>query len=399
MIPLDDALKLVAESIRPLQAVKAKLEDAPGCCLASDVRAQIPNPCFDNSQMDGYAVLSADITAASRTNPAVLEVIDRLAAGRASDQFLKNGQAVKIMTGAPMPKGADAIVAVEDTELTGNSVKIFHAAKKGEFVRNAGEDIKQGDTIMRKGQMVGPAEILALANQGMEEVEVVRRPKVAIIATGDELAYPGQRLEAGHIYNSSSPMLAALLRSFGAVPFDQGIVPDDPKLVAEKLCEALGFDMILLTGGVSVGDYDVNRNVLSNMGWREIFWKVAIKPGKPLAFGLLEGKPVFGLPGNPISTMTASRLFAREAIGKMTGCSNGRCATARLANDVLRDSRREQLLLAAMKCENGSLIVEAAGPQNSAHIKPALTANCLARIPAGEGVEPKGSLVNIPALF
>ncbi len=397
MISLDEALKLVTENVRTLQVVRVTLDDAFGCASANDVRADYANPRFDNSQMDGYAVRSGDLLNASRENPVTLEVVDDLPAGRMSEKTIKDGQAVRIMTGAPLPQGADAVVAVEDTEAAVTGVKIFRAAQNGEFVRFHGEDVKAGETIIGRGKVLGPSEILALASQGFEDVDVVRRPKVAVIATGDELITPGQQLKEGHIFNASSAMLCALVKSAGGVAFDLGIARDDSKIIAEKLCEALASDMIIMTGGVSVGDYDLNRNVLVRMGWREAFWRVAVKPGKPLAFGTLEGKPLFGMPGNPISTMTAFELFARPAIRKMMGAfqDNGRRLAAKLANAVPRDNERDQLLLGNLQFENGSVSVAASGPQNSAHLKGALSANCLARIPAGSGTHPAESIVEI----
>lgn len=397
MISLDEALKLSTENIRPLQAVRAKLEDAIGCATAVEIYSEYANPRFDNSQMDGYAVIAGDLSNASRDNPVTLEVIEDLPAGKRSEKNLKNGQTIRIMTGAPLPAGTDAIVAMEETEKTANNVRIFHAASRGEFVRFAGEDIKEGELIIGKGKKIGPAEMLALASQGFDEVEVVRRPKVGVIATGDELMAPGQQLTEGRIFNGSSAMLCALVKSAGAVAFDLGIARDDSKIIAEKLCEALGFDMILLTGGVSVGEYDLNRDVLARMGWRETFWRVAIKPGRPTVFGTLEGKPVFGLPGNPISTMTAFEIFVRPAIKKMMGSAEAddRQLTAKLTNDVERDKEREQLLLARLHFENAGASVTAHGPQSSAHLKPALSSNCLARIPAGTGLQPTGSMVQV----
>lgn len=397
MIPFDEALTLVTENVRPLSAVDAKLADASGCAAADDVRARLANPLFDNSQMDGYAVIASDLSTASKEHPVALNFVEEISAGRTSSRGLRSGEAAKIMTGAPVPAGADAVVAIEDTERLEGSVKVFHAPEMGEFVRLAGEDIAAGETIVTKGRIISGAETLALAVQGVEEVRVVRRPKVAIIATGDEILYPGQELAGGRIYNASSPMLSALVKDAGAVPFDMGIVPDDAKLIAEKLCEAIGLDMILMTGGVSVGDYDMNRRVLTNMGMREAFWRVAIKPGKPLLFGTLEGKPVFGLPGNPISTMTAFHLFVYPAIRKMMGKSgpDTRRIGAKLEKDVERDREREQFLLAQLKFENATAVVATSGPQNSAHFKPALSANCLARIPAGEGTHKAGNIVEI----
>ncbi len=401
MTPFDDAIKLVLENVRALGSAGVKLHDAWGLSAASDVRSEFPSPLFNNSQMDGFAVIAKDLLGASKENPITLDVAGDIPAGKISTAPLKSGSAMRIMTGAPLPAGADAVIAVEDTECSGANVKFFHAPEKGEFVRFAGEDIRQGETIIAKGEFLGAAHIMALASQGFEEVSAVKRAKVAIIATGDELAPPGTILSAGRIYNSSSPMLAASVKGAGAVPFDLGAVRDDAKAIAEKLCEAIGFDMILMTGGVSAGDYDLNRGVLSNMGWKEIFWKVAIKPGKPLAFGTLEGKPVFGLPGNPISTMNAFELFVRPAIRKMMGVSGAdeRRISAKLANDVRRDREREQFLLARLSFENGTALVAASSPQSSAHFKPALAANCIARIPAGEGAEPSGNTVEVWHLF
>jgi len=422
MISLNEALQLVFDSIHPLDVIRTKLNEALGCVLAADITAHYPNPRFNNSSMDGYAIISNDLVLASRTNPISLEVIEDLPAGKSCQRTLETGQAVRIMTGAPLPLGADSIVMVEETEKSKNSVKFFHAPKRGEFVRCAGEDIKEGEIIVPKAKIIGPTEIMALAGQGVTEIDVIRRPRVAILATGDELVEPGGKLTEGHIFNSSSAMLSALIHASGGSPIDLGIAPDDPKIIEEKIRQLLSLraqakqspspppsplrgegegegetDILLITGGVSVGDYDYNRNVLEKLGWNEIFWRVAIKPGKPLVFGLLEGKPVFGMPGNPISTMTVFELFVRPAIRKMMGSTapDDRRLTAELANDVECDPKREQLLLGALYFENGKAFVDARGPQSSSHMKPALSSNCLARIPNGKGILESGEIIEV----
>jgi molybdopterin molybdotransferase len=444
MIPLDEALKLVTGNVHSLNVVRVKLEEALGYVSAIDIVARYPNPRFDNSSMDGYAVISGDLANASRTSPILLEVVEDLPAGKSSQRTLNAGQAARIMTGAPVPAGTDAVVMVEETERSGRNVKIFHAPKAGEYIRFAGDDIKEGEIIVSKGKTIGPAEIMAFAGQGITEIDVIRRPRVAILATGDELISPGGKITEGHIFNSSSVMLAALVHAAGGIPIDLGIAPDDPKIIEEKICGATslraqakqsrgslgrgGFslpheatkvaptlnyncqavpydrarndepaDMLLITGGVSVGDYDYNRNVLEKLGWKDIFWRVAIKPGKPLAFGLLNEKPVFGMPGNPISTMTVFELFVRPAIRKMMGSTepDSRRLTAELANNVERDAKREQLLLGNLYFKNGKAYVTAKAPQSSAHMKPALNSNCLARIPSGEGILKSSEIIEV----
>ena len=301
MIPVEQHLARILETVRPVQPFDLGLLDAQGCVLATDIRAQLQLPGFTNSAMDGYAVHAADVAGASEESPVVLPVVNDIAAGNTNALSLATGQTMRIMTGAPMPRGADAVVLVEQTDGGVVHVSVQAAPQPGQHVRAAGEDVLEGQIILRSGTLLGPGQIALLAAAGLARVRVVPRPRVVVLSTGDELVEPGREPGFGQIVDSNSVMLTAAVRAVGATPYRVGGVPDDARQLMETLeGQLVRADAIITTGGVSMGAFDTVKEVLSRVGTMQ-FDKVAMRPGMPQGFGVLgeERVPVFTLPGEP----------------------------------------------------------------------------------------------------
>ncbi|MDD5591638.1 MAG: molybdopterin molybdotransferase MoeA, partial [Dehalococcoidales bacterium] len=348
MISVEEALDKILGYVNVLGMAERPILDCLGQILAEDIYSSINIPPLDNSAMDGYAVRSEDSKGASEKTPRILRVIDTLVAGDIPGRRLEAGTAIRIMTGAPVPEGADSIVRFEDTDEAlragaTDEIGILREVEAGLDIRRAGEDITRGVKVLSRGLVIRPAEIGVLASLGRSTVKVIRRPEVAILATGDELVDVSEVLPAGRIYNSNSYSLAALVRRYGGIPKMLGIARDSEDSVVTSLRNTLEADMLVTSGGVSLGDYDVVKEVLVKQG--EIaFWTVRMKPGKPLAFGMInvaggtgavEKIPHLGLPGNPVSVMVTFELFVRPAILKMMGKHN---LTKPGVKAVIRDS-------------------------------------------------------------
>ncbi len=318
MIDVDEARTRVLSVLAPLPPRRLSLVDAHGCVLAEDVVAAEPFPPFHTSAMDGYAVRADDLTTASAAHPVRLEVLGDLPAGRVCEHELSPGQAVRIMTGAPVPEGADAVVMVERTRCVDQGVELSARVSPGENIRRRGEDIQAGQVVLARGARIGAGAIGLLAGIGRPEVAAIPKPVVAILSTGDELVEPDQPLEPGKIRNSNSHCIAALVREAGATPLQLGVARDQIADLRAKLERAMEADVIVTSGGVSVGDYDLVKAVLLDMG-DVIAWKVRQRPGKPMVFGVLGGKPMFGLPGNPGAVLVSFENFVRPAIGRLSG--------------------------------------------------------------------------------
>ena len=320
MISVEEARRIILENIRPLKETEAKeMCSCLGRVLAFDLMAKENIPPFSNSAMDGFAARAKDLAGASRENPKTLEVIESLAAGYTARRSVGSMRAIRIMTGAPLPKGADSVVMVEDTKNKEEFVIIFKEVEKGENVRYAGEDVKKGEIVIKNGTVLKSGHIGLLASLGAGKIKVFRQPRVAILATGDELVEIGQRLSPGKIRNSNAYSLYGQALKMAALPILLGIARDNKKDLEQKIRKGLSADMLLVSGGVSVGDYDFVKDVLKDLGTQMKFWRVAMKPGKPLAFGMMNGVPVFGLPGNPVSSMISFEQFVRPALLKMSG--------------------------------------------------------------------------------
>ncbi|HEY4708464.1 MAG TPA: gephyrin-like molybdotransferase Glp [Thermodesulfobacteriota bacterium] len=377
MITVEEALETILKEIRPLGLESVPISSALDRVLGEDISARGNNPPWDNSAMDGYALKSADTEGASPEKPARLKVIYDLPAGQTPKGALSRGEAVRIMTGAPVPDGADAIVMVERTEAADGSVLIKTAARLGDHIRRSGEDFHAGEIVIKKGSLVRPAEVSMLATCGVPFVFVHKRPRVAVISTGDELCDLNEAPPMGKITNSNGYALAALVAASGAQAVQLGIARDNRESLKEKLALAMSADCIVSSGGVSVGDYDFVKDVLKELGSSMKFWKVAIKPGKPLAFGVIGGKPAFGLPGNPISSMVVFEQFVRPSLLKMSGRTAlfRRTFAARLTKDIRIKPGRMNFLRAEFKADAAGFTVTPLDGQGSGMISTMVRAN------------------------
>ncbi len=318
MITIEEARGLVLAEAAALQPEELAVAETLGRVLARDVVAPHAVPPFDNSAMDGFAVRAADTTGAGE-KPARLRISETVPAGHVARLELNAGEAVKIMTGAPMPQGADAVVEVESTEADGDHVLICRQVDVGTSVRFAGEDVRAGDTVLHAGDVVGPAEIGLAASMGQPVLLVHRRPRVAIVSTGSELVEIDQPIAPGQIRNSNSYSMQAQCREVGIDAERLGIAPDEREATRRLLEKGLGYDVLITSGGVSVGEFDFVKDVQDELGVERKLWQVAMKPGKPLVFGVRGGCLVFGVPGNPVAAMVSFELFVRPALLAMMG--------------------------------------------------------------------------------
>jgi molybdenum cofactor synthesis domain-containing protein len=391
VIPVEEAQALVMAACRPLPARRVALREALGCVLAVDVAAPEMVPPFDNTAVDGYAVRAADTEGA----PVELESIGVLAAGAAPDTEVGAGQALRIMTGAPMPPGADAVAMVEDSEvLPSGRVRLHQTVHPGDAVRRTGDDVVEGDIVLESGTELRPAHLGVLASIGVLEVEVFPKARVGVISTGDELVEGGAPLRPGQIRESNRPMLVALVAQAGAEPVDLGLVRDDEEALAATIERAAtSCDALVSSGGVSMGDFDVVKLVLDKIG-RMHWMQVAIKPAKPFAFGLLgtEETPVFGLPGNPVSSLVSFELFARPALRQMMGHRwPGRPEVIAVADEGLSrrpDGKTHFTRVQASFEPDGRCHVRSVGAQGSHQLAATASAAGLAVVPDGAGVPP-----------
>lgn len=405
MIGVEEAAARVLSHVRTLPPERRAVLDALGQVLAEDVRATFDIPPRANSAMDGYAVRAADTVGATAAAPRFLEVIAELPAGHAPTVSVRPGTAIRIMTGAPMPEGADAVVQFElTTEAQGASprdgrIGILAAAKPAQNVRQAGEDVRAGDVVLRAGSEVRPAEVGVLASLGRREVAVIRRPRVAVLSTGDELLAPGEPLQPGKIYDANGYSVAALVRRYGGVPVQLGIARDRIEDLVAKVRAGLESDMLITSAGVSVGDYDVVKDVLAAEG--EIgFWQVRIKPGKPIAFGQIRGVPFVGLPGNPVASMVAFEQFVRPAILKMLGKTKLRKpeVEATLVGEVQNRDGRRCFYRAAVERRGGEYVATLTGPQGSGILTSMAQADGLVVIPEDVREAKTGDRVRVQML-
>ena len=372
MLTPEEAQQLVLEQIRTLGVERVPLLDSLGRLLGADIRARYNNPPHDNSAMDGYAVRFADVAKATADQPAVLEMIEDIPAGKIGEKTVGEGQASRIMTGAPVPAGADTIIRVEDTRAEGTRIEILDPAEESAHIRRRGEDMKTGEVVIRAGTELGPGEVGVLAAVQRTFVPVQLRPKVAILSTGDELVEIDEPLEPGKIVNSNTASLAAMARAHGAEPILLPTAADDPVAIRRTIETALSGDFIITSGGVSVGEYDFAKTVLDEMGAKEILWRVAMKPGKPLFFCTLHGRPFFGLPGNPVPSLVSFLQFVRPAIRKASGYALDNLllptARARMENAAHNDGDRRTYLRARLRFADGGLHANTAYRAQGSHI-------------------------------
>lgn len=401
MIPLTDVQAEILDAVPALAPRPTPLDRLDGLVLAEPVVAREPVPPFANTAMDGYALRARDTAGATEDGPVRLTVVADLPAGHAATVPVGPGEAVRIMTGAPIPEGADAIVMVERTRRDGDdAVLVAHAASAGDHVRRAGGDIEAGATVFSPGTVLGAAHVGVIASVGPAEVSAVPRARVGVLSTGDELREGPVELAPGEIRDSNRPMLLALVRAAGCEPVNLGIARDDAPVVERVIEDALtSCDALITSGGVSVGDYDVVKAVLERMGVLS-WWQVAIKPAKPLAFGLLRGVPLFGLPGNPVSAHVSFELFARPALRKMMGHADLHRPVVEAVAAAPMTRRSDGKLhfdRVAVRYEDGRYVAARRGAQESNALAAMAAANGLALLPDGDGAR-SGDIVQVMLL-
>src|SRR5215469_1957054 len=386
MISVEEALERILAEIKPLTATRVPLPESLGLVLAEDVIAQEDMPPFANSAMDGFALLSRD-SHQQGDQPPRLRVTGGVAAGYVADHAVAPGTAMRIMTGAPVPPGADTVIQIELTRSDGTEsewVEILQEVAPGNNIRPAGEDMRHGQKILSRGTEIGPWEIGILATLGWSQVPVIRRPRVAIVGTGDEVIDVDEPLRPGKIRNSNSYLLEAAVREAGAEPQRLGVALDTLESLREKFSEAIQSDLIITTGGVSVGDFDLVKNIMAEQGEIQ-FWRINMRPGKPVAFGHIGSIPLLGLPGNPVSAAVTFELFGRPVIRKMLGHTHLLWSQAEVVveDGVSERVMRRHYVRANVEWKNGHLIAHTTGNQGSNIMTSLLNANALLIVPEG----------------
>lgn len=400
MISVDEALKGILEAISPLGLEKVNILDALGRVIGEDIYAGRAIPPKDNSAMDGYALRAVDSRGTSPEKPIFLDVVEDIPAGSIPAKRIEPGQAARIMTGAPLPEGADSVIRMEDTRKEEDRVALFVEAKKGQDIRHEGEDVRQGEKVISQGEIIRPAEVGMLASLGRSFILVHQRPLVAIVATGDELVDIDEAPSPWKIVGSNSYSLAALVRECGGIPLQIGIAKDRRDDLLAKFRAAMRADLILSSGGVSVGDYDLVKEIMKGVGNRMQFWQVAMKPGRPLAFGSLGDVPTVGMPGNPVSAMVSFEQFIRPAILKMLGHKNlfRRIVRASLDEDIEKKKGIRHFIRARIRRDGEDYTVVTTGEQGSGILKSMVRANGLIILPEEATVVRKGAMVKVQLL-
>jgi molybdopterin molybdotransferase len=392
------ALKILAE-VRRQPALRIPLDDALGSVLAEDVVSQLDIPAWTNSAMDGYAARGDDVRGASEARPVRLRVVEQLPAGRFPSLPIGPGECARIFTGAPLPEGSDSVIRQEDTDGGSATVTIVKDRDVGVNIRRAGEDIRKGSTVLTTGTELGPAQLGVLASLAVAHPLVYRRPRVAILGSGDEIVdvdQPEEILSGRKIASSNTHTLVALVRQAGGEPVNLGIAEDTPASLKHHLGGALDCDLLVTTAGISVGEHDFVRQVLEELGGELRFWKLRMRPGAPVGFGLLGEVPWIGLPGNPVSTMVTFELFVRPAIRKMMGhrLPFRRTVPARAAEPIGVKPKLQHFLRGIVSQGNGGPEARLTGPQGSGILTSMTLANALLIIPEGQFETPAGSSVD-----
>jgi len=388
LLTIDEALSAVLAHVQVLPPERVSLAAAAGRVLAEDARSTVDLPPFASSAMDGFALRSGD-------TPGTLPIGDRIPAGRPATRRLEPGEAMAIATGGVVPEGADAVVPVEYVVDHDNSVDVPERVEHGSHVRPRGGDLATGDTVVQAGSVLTPARLGALAAAGIGEVRCGARPQVTVLSTGTELRQPGESLAPGQIYESNGVMLAAALMSAGAVVRTLASAADDEAAHRDALERGLDADVLVTSGGVSVGPHDLVRRIEADLGVEEVFWRVAVKPGKPISFGVRGGTLVFGLPGNPVSSLVCFELFVRPPVLALQGAREPGplYSIGELAASVRRNAERDELVRARSSPQADRVFVEPLRGQESHMIARAAGADALVFVPRGEGELAAGSAV------
>jgi molybdopterin molybdotransferase len=388
LLTFEDALREILSRVLPLSGELVPLAVAPGRVLAEAARSAIDLPPFASSAMDGFAVRADD-------TPGRLPVVERIAAGRPATRGLAAGEAMAIATGGVVPEGADAVVPIEHVVEDGDAIEVASRLERGSHVRPRGGDLAAGDLVVGAGTLVRPAEIGALAAAGVGDVVCTRQPLAAVVSTGTELRRPGESLELGQIFEANGVMLAAALASAGAVVTPPESVADDEAGHRSILERGLEADVLVTSGGVSVGPHDLVRKIEAELGVEEVFWKVAVKPGKPISFGVHDRTLVFGLPGNPVSSLVCFELFVRPAVLALQGAREPGPAFApgELAAAVRRNPERDEFLRARLRADGERVLLEPLTGQESHMIARAAAADALVLAPRGNGELASGTTV------
>jgi len=398
MLDTHEALAIILASVRPLGAEHVELKKAYSRTLAADIIARENLPPFDNSSMDGFAVMAADLERATPSTPVLLNIVGEASAGNVFKGRLRTGEAVRIMTGAKIPAGADSVVPVEVTEIRDDKrVACVAPIALGANIRRAGEDIQKNSAALRRGHLLTPARLGVLAALGITRVRVVRQPLVKILATGDELVPYHVKPKAGQIRNSTSHVLQGYVERAGAIGRFLGIVGDEKKRLQKAIRSGLDADVLLITGGVSMGKYDLVKDTLQALGVRIRFWRVNIKPGKPLLFGTFGSTLVFGLPGNPVSTSVTFMQFVKPALAAMLQRIPDVPAylSAILDEPISKRDGKRHFVRGVATMHNGALHVRPHGPQSSGMVSSLAHANCLIPVPEEVDILDTGSNVMV----
>jgi len=399
VLPVEQAQELVLQSIEELDPEARDISQALDYFVSDTVVSPCNVPPFDNSAMDGFALRSDETASATVARPVRLRVAGTVRAGDARLLSISQGECLRIMTGAILPEGADSVVKIEDVEVADDHVLLTAPVPGGENVRIAGEDIHESDVLMVPGTQLRPQELGVLASLGIARITVTRKPRVSLLTTGDELVGIDDPLAPGKIRDSNRYSISGLVRRLGCEPVELGVIRDERKKMETAFKDALaGSDVVISTGGVSMGEYDLVRETISSLG--EIkFWKVNMKPGKPLLFAVASGKPVFGLPGNPVSCMVSFELFVRPALLKMMGSRTlfKEELEGRLVSGLSKRKGRSEFRRGKMRREGDVLLVELTGPQGSGILTSLVRGNCLIHLPEGtEDLEAGASVRVIP---
>jgi len=400
MITVAEAIEQILQTINPLGLERVNILDSLGRVLGEDITAGRNIPPKDNSAMDGYALRFQDTIGASPHHPVVLEVIEDIPAGAIPQKSIAAGQSARIMTGAPLPVGADAILKMEDTEKEGQKIRIMAEAQSGQDIRRAGEDVREGELVIPRGTSVRPAGIGMLASLGRSFVSVYQRPLIAVLATGNELVDIDESPSPWKIINSNSYSLASQALDCGALVMQMGIAKDKREDLLARFQAAMRADVIISSGGVSVGDYDLVKDIMQEVGSRMQFWQVAMRPGKPLAFGRIGNVPMFGLPGNPVSSMISFEQFIRPAILKMMGHQEifRKTVPAVLQEDIEKRKGFTHFIRALVKASAGGYTVSTTGEQGSGILKSMVRANGLIVLPENMEKVKAGTEVKVQLL-